>query len=97
VAKRAGDALHVCREGDELDAAFDVDAAGSQVLVQHGLGLGLRDEEHEWIRSVLEPDVEEPCPHYLLTEMQLQLDSVVAALDQLLRDPETSHNLERAR
>ena len=52
------------------------------MLVQHRLGLGLRDEEQKRVRRVLEPDVEEPRPHDPLTEMRLQLDGVVASLDQ---------------
>jgi hypothetical protein len=54
------------------------------VLVQHRLGLGLRDEEQEWVSGVLEPDVEQPRPHHPLAEVQLQPDGVVAPLDQPL-------------
>jgi hypothetical protein len=84
VAKRAADALFVRREGDELHAPLDLDTAGSQVLLQHRLGLGLRDEEQEWVRGVLEPGVEKPRPHHPRAEVHLEQDGVVATLDQLL-------------
>jgi hypothetical protein len=83
MAKRAGEVLSVRCRGDELHAPLDTDAAGSQVLVQHRLGLGLRDEEQEWVRGVLEPDVKERGAHHPLAEAQLQRDGVVAPLDQL--------------
>jgi hypothetical protein len=76
--------LLVRREGDELDAPLDVDAAGSQVLVEHGLGLGLGDEEQERVGGVLEADVEEPCPQGPLAEVHVQLNRIVPALDELL-------------
>jgi hypothetical protein len=84
MAKRAVHVLFFRCERDELHTPLDVDAAGSEVLVQHRLGLGLRDEKQEWVRGVLEPDVEEPRAHKLLSEVPLQLDGVVASLDQPL-------------
>ena len=82
MAKRAGDVFFGRCVVDELHAPLHLEAASSQVLVQHRLGLGLRDEEQKWVRGVLEPDVEEPRPHDPLTEVHLQLDGVVASLDQ---------------
>ena len=67
------------------------------MLVQHRLGFGLRNEEQEWVRGVLEPDVEEARARQLPAEMDLQLHRVVATLDQLLRDAETPQHLKRAR
>jgi hypothetical protein len=84
MAERAGDLVFVRREGDKLHTPLDPNPAGGQVLVQHGLGLGLRDEEQERVGGVLEPDVEKPRPHDPLAEVHLQLDGVVASLDQPL-------------
>jgi len=95
MAKRAGHPLFFCCERDQLQAPLDLDAAGSQVLIQHRLGLRLRDEQQERVRGVLEPDVEEPRAHQLPPGMHLQLHRVVATLDQPLRDAEAPQNLKR--
>ena len=60
MTERAGDLFLSGFEADQLDAPLDADAVSGQVLVQHRLGLGLRDEEQERIGRVLEPDIEKP-------------------------------------
>lgn len=54
------------------------------MLVQYGFGDGLRDEEQERVRGVIEPDIQKTRSYYSLAEVHLQPNSVVAPLDQLL-------------
>jgi hypothetical protein len=97
VSECAEDSFLARLELDELDAPLDANALLGQVLVQDSPGLGLRDEEQEWVGRVLEADVEEPHRDDALAGVDLKLRGVVAALDQRLREPEPSQNLERAR
>jgi hypothetical protein len=97
MAERAGHLPFFRCEPDQLHAPLDGDTTGSQVLIQDRFGLGLRYEQQEWVRGVLEPDVEQPRADQLLAEMHLQVDRVVATRDQRLRHAETPQHLEGAR
>jgi hypothetical protein len=81
-------------ERDELGASLHRDASGGESLVQHALGLGLREEEQERIRGVLEPDVEQPKPLPVSVRAELKLDGGAAELHQLVGHAEAPKDLQ---
>jgi hypothetical protein len=57
-AEGAGDGAGLLPERDQLEASFDADVLGGEMLVQERFGLGLGDEQQERVGRVVEPGVE---------------------------------------
>ena len=83
-------------EVGQLDAALDGDALAGQVVVEDRLGRGLRQEQQERVRGVVEAHVEQRHLDGAPAGVQLQPHGRVAPLDQRVGQAEAGQHLERA-
>jgi hypothetical protein len=96
VAQGAGDSVRVGVEADQFHAPLDWDPTGGQVVAEDLLGLGLGDEQQEWIGGVVQAEAEQPDADDAAAGVELDPDRVVAPRDQFLGDPQPAQDLQGA-
>ena len=67
------------------------------MVAQHLFGLGLGDQQQEWIGGVVQAEAKQPDADDAAAGMELDPDRVVAPLDQLLGQPQPAQDLQGAR
>jgi hypothetical protein len=67
------------------------------VVAEHLFGLGLGDEQQEWVGGVVQAEPEQPDADDAAAGVELDPERVVAPLDQLVGQPQAAQDLQGAR
>jgi hypothetical protein len=97
MAKQATHTVRLRHCVEQFDATLDHHPARCKVIVEHGFGFGLRDEENEWEASIGHTEVAKTClGRTPVVEMKEKASAGIAAANQLLSELQTLENFQAA-